>query len=174
MSQLPDGLPTYVGPPALDPLADSVIQAAVRDAIRQTSFRDDTPLPVVGDTPPVPQPGRPPMSQKATDASALMLSASVLTVAVGGSASLVLWASGLADPTVCAIVFGAPAGLVLALGRLVKRAGEAVPAEHHHHYNGPVHQDQRNVDHHDGEYLFVRDGIIVVPRGMTIPDGYVF
>lgn len=145
MYQLPDGLPTNVGQPTSSPLTDSVIEAAVRDAIHQTSWRDDSPVPVVGDAPPVAQPGRPPMSQKATDASALMLSGSVLTAAVGGSASLVLWASGYADPVVVAFVFGAPAGLALALGRLMKRAKGVLPDEHHHHYSGPVHQDQRNV-----------------------------
>jgi hypothetical protein len=72
-----------------------------------------------------------------------MLAGSVLTATVGAAGSAVLWASGHADPVVCAIVFGAPAGLVLAISRLVRRAGQAAPAEVHHHYTGTVHQDQR-------------------------------
>ncbi|AVH61575.1 hypothetical protein C4B68_34080 [Streptomyces dengpaensis] len=119
--------------------------AAIEDAMRTpTSFRDDTPVPHHGTAPPVPQPGRPPMSQGAVDASTMMLSGGVATVLVGGAASLVMLASGHADPTVCAIIFGAPAGLVLALSRLVKRAKESQPDEHHHHYNGTVYQDQRH------------------------------
>jgi len=31
-----------------------------------------------------------------------------------------------------------------------------------------------NVQHYDGECLYVRDGIIVIPRGVTIPDGFTF
>jgi hypothetical protein len=140
MNQLPDGLPTNVGQPASNPLTDSVIEAAVRDAIHQTSYRDDSPLPAVGTTPPVAQPGRPPTSQGATDASVLMLSGAASAVMVGGSVSLVMYVSQFADPVVCALVFGAPVGLALAVGRLMKRAKGVLPAEHHHHYNGPVHQ----------------------------------
>ncbi|WP_031095523.1 hypothetical protein [Streptomyces sp. NRRL S-15] len=116
---------------------------------RPTSFRDDTPLPVVGAAPPVAQPGRPPMSQKATDASALMLAGGAMTVMVGGGASLVMLASGYADPTVCAIILGGPAVLVLAVSRLARRAKEVVeaaPAPQHHHYSGDVTIDQRSIN----------------------------
>ncbi|WP_392750585.1 hypothetical protein [Streptomyces sp. LN590] len=115
---------------------------------RHTSYRDDTPLPVVGTAPPVAQPGRPPMSQRATDASALMLSGGAASLLVGGSASLVMVASGYADPVVCGIILGAPTVLVLAISRLVGRTKavvEAAPATHHHHYNGPVVQDTRSI-----------------------------
>jgi hypothetical protein len=108
-----------------------------------TSYRDPSPVPPVGTTPPVAQPGRPPMSQRATDASALMLSGSVLTATLGGSATAILWASGHADPAVVATVFGAPAFLALAISRILKRAKDAAPDVHHHHYAGPVYQDQR-------------------------------
>jgi hypothetical protein len=92
------------------------------------------------------------MSQGATDASVLMLSGSVLTVAVGGTGSLVMYASGYADPVVCAIVFGAPVALVLALARLMRRAKGVLPAEHHHHYSGPVHQTHQTV-HNENRWL---------------------
>ncbi|MCX4849834.1 hypothetical protein [Streptomyces sp. NBC_00893] len=124
---------------------------AVNEALADqnaTFYRDDTPLPVVGTAAPVSQPGRPPMSQRATDASALMLSGGVATALVGGTASLVMVASGSADPVVCAIVVGAPTALVLALGRLVGRVKdtvEAAPPTNHYHYNGDVHQDQRSI-----------------------------
>jgi hypothetical protein len=114
-----------------------------------TSYRDDSPVPAVGPTPPVPQPGRPPMSQRATDASALMLSASVASVPIGGMASLVLYTIGHTDPTSLAIAAGAPAALavpILALSLLVKRAKQAAPDVHHHHYNAPVDQRTVNAD----------------------------
>ena len=140
---------TIPGRPANDQ-AQKLIEA-VNEALADqhaTSYRDDTPLPVVGTAAPVPQPGRPPMSQRATDASALMLSGGVTTALVGGSASLVMVASGSADPVVCAIVVGAPTALVLALGRLVGRVKDTVetaPPTHHHHYNGDVVQDSRSI-----------------------------
>lgn len=126
-------------------IADAVDEVLVENA---TFHRDDTPLPLFGSAPPVVQPGRPPMSQRATDASALMLSGGVATALVGGTASLVMVASGYADPVVCGIVVGAPVALVLALSRLVrgfKAAVEAAPPTHHHYYNGPVTQDSRNI-----------------------------
>ncbi|SBU98137.1 MULTISPECIES: hypothetical protein [unclassified Streptomyces] len=88
------------------------------------------------------------MSQKATDVSTLMLTGGAATLMVGGGASLVMVASGYADPTVCAIAFGAPTVLVLAIARLVGKAktvAEALPAPVHHHYNGNVTVDQRAI-----------------------------
>ncbi|MGY1439513.1 hypothetical protein [Streptomyces reniochalinae] len=125
--------------------------AAVEEALAEaqqspTSHRDGSPLPRYGDTPPVPQPGRPPMSQKATDLSGLMLAGGVASLPVGGSLALVLYAVGQADPVSLAIAGGAPVALVLAVSWLLRSAGRArrdAYTEHHHHYTGPVHQDQR-------------------------------
>ncbi|WP_329456760.1 hypothetical protein [Streptomyces sp. NBC_01497] len=108
-----------------------------------TAYRDDTPVPTHGEATPVAQPGRPPMTQGATDASVLMLTGGAATSMVGGTAAVVMYVSQFANPVVCAVVFGAPAALVLALGRLAKRARPAPDV--HHHYDGPVYQDQRNV-----------------------------
>lgn len=143
-------MPTEINPsrPAMTDAAAAVEAKRIIDEA-VLSFRDPTPVPAIGTAPPVTQPGRPPMSQGATDASALMLSGSVLTVAVGGAGSLVMLASGYADPVVCALVFGAPAALILALGRLVRRAKSALPAEIHHHYSGPVHQHSQTVTNHN-------------------------
>ncbi|WP_329616456.1 hypothetical protein OG244_28420 [Streptomyces brevispora] len=150
--QLPEQQPTRPGQP--DPVMDQalLIAAAVNEALgeKPLAYRDDTPLPTIGTTPPVAQPGRPPMSQKATDASALMLAGGATTVMVGGAASLVMLASGYADPVVCAVVLGAPAVVVLAISRLVGRAKaaiEAAPSPIHQHYNGPVTitHDQRSI-----------------------------
>ncbi|MGW3955161.1 hypothetical protein ACWEKM_30445 [Streptomyces sp. NPDC004752] len=108
-----------------------------------TAHRDDTPVPAYGSAPPVAQPGRPPMSQGATDASVLMLAGGATTAMVGGTAAVLMYVSQYADPIVCAIVFGAPTALLLALAKLAKRAKPA--PEIHQHYEGPVYQDQRNV-----------------------------
>ncbi|WP_406316969.1 hypothetical protein [Streptomyces sp. NBC_00118] len=115
----------------------------ITDAYRPTAYRDDTPVPTHGTTPPVAQPGRPPMSQGATDASVLMLAGGTATAMVGGTAAVLMYVSQFADPVVCGLVFGAPTALVLALGRLAKKARPAPDV--HHHYEGPVYQDQRNV-----------------------------
>ncbi|MCX4450673.1 hypothetical protein [Streptomyces sp. NBC_01789] len=145
--QLPEQ-PVRTGQP--DPIRRSADQlmAAINEIEKATAYRDDRPLPVVGTAPPVPQPGRPPMSQRATDASALMLAGGAATVMVGGGASLVMLASGYADPAVCAIVLGAPAVIVLAVSRLVgrvKAVAEAAPAPTHNHYYGSVTQDSRSI-----------------------------
>lgn len=108
-----------------------------------TSYRDDTPAPAYGSAPPVAQPGRPPMSQGATDASVLMLAGGGTISMIGLTSAVLMYASQYADPIVCAIVFGTPTALVLALGRLAKKAKPA--PDIHHHYQGPVYQDQRNV-----------------------------
>jgi hypothetical protein len=132
------------------PESQQQAQTAVNQAITEeliAGYRDTTPLPLVGTTPPVAQPGRPPMSQKATDASALMLSGGVASLLLGGSASLVMMASGYADPVALAIALGAPVALALAIGRLVGRVKatvEAAPPTIHQHFNGTVVQDQRS------------------------------
>ncbi|WP_405673065.1 hypothetical protein OG848_25910 [Streptomyces canus] len=124
---------------------DAAVEARriIANAYRPTAYRDDTPPPVYGDTPPVAQPGRPPMSQGATDASVLMLAGGTATAMVGGTAAVLMYVSQYADPLVCGLVFGAPTALVLALARLVNRAKPAPDV--HHHYEGPVYQDRRNV-----------------------------
>lgn len=128
--------------PLSEEVAASEAQRLIADAYRPTSYRDTTPVPTVGTAPPVAQPGRPPMSAKAVDDTARMLGASVLVATSGGAATAILWASGHANPAVVGMVFGAPTALVLALGRLAKRARPEPDV--HHHYEGPVYQDQRN------------------------------
>ncbi|MCX5286924.1 MULTISPECIES: hypothetical protein [unclassified Streptomyces] len=108
-----------------------------------TAYRDDTPVPARGSAPPVAQPGRPPMSQGATDASVLMLTGGATVSMIGLTAAVLMYVSQYADPVVCGLVFGAPTTFVLALARLAKRAKPAPDV--HHHYEGPVYQDRRNV-----------------------------
>lgn len=112
-----------------------------------TSFRDPSRPPVIGSTPPVQQPGRPPMSQRAVDASTMMLCAGAASLPIGGMTALVLHVLGTVDPAQLALGAAAPVALavpILAIARLIRRAGEATPAEIHNHYNAPV--DQRTVE----------------------------
>ena len=144
---------TPAGQPTPEALSKAAQIAAAVDAVYHgpTFHRDHSPLPAIGPTPPVPQPGRPPMSQRATDISGVLIASSVPTLALGGAATALLWASGHADPTVVGLICATPVGLavpILALSRLVKRAKqtvEAAPPTHHHHYNGPVIQNTHTV-----------------------------
>ncbi|MFF4338103.1 hypothetical protein [[Kitasatospora] papulosa] len=155
MNRLPDPQqPTRkAGQPAINAQA-TLFLADLEDAFRTPTFhRDDSKLPAIGDTPPVPQPGRPPMSQRAVDLNTTILTSSVLVGALGASTTAVLWGSGHANPEViawvCGCVVGIPAALalpVLALKSLVKSAKEVVgaaPASVHNTYNGAV--DQRSI-----------------------------
>ncbi|MFH9426415.1 hypothetical protein [Streptomyces sp. NPDC017529] len=110
-----------------------------------TSYRDVTPVPTTGDAMPWPQPGRPPMSQRATDASGLMLAGGLASLPLGAAASLVLWASGQADPVSLAVGGTAPVALVLAIA-FTARCFRGVHTETHHHYEGTVVQHTTNVD----------------------------
>ena len=136
----------------INDVEDALAAATRPEPPTPTSWRDLTPVPAYGTTPPVAQPGRPPMSQKAVDLNTTILTSSVLTVALGGAATGILWASGHADPTVVGCIAAAPAALslpILALSRLIKRTKEAVeaaPPVIHQHYTGTVHQDARTVN----------------------------
>ncbi|WP_328565284.1 hypothetical protein [Streptomyces coelicoflavus] len=121
----------------------------IDEAYKPTSFRDETPVPQYGQTPPVAQPGRPPMSQRATDLSGLMLSGSVAALSVGGATSLVLYTLGQVDPVTLAVGGAGPVALVLAVGSLIRSVGRAkqdMHTEHHHHYQGGVVQNTTHVD----------------------------
>ncbi|WP_270892254.1 hypothetical protein [Streptomyces sp. DHE17-7] len=151
MNPLPDPkqpLADQAGRPSIDDQAQRLI-AAVNDAMATpTRYRDETPVPTVGSALPVPQPGRTPMSQRATDASVMMLSAGAASVPIGGMTALVIYALGHANPVSLAIGAGAPAALavpILALSALVKRVKKAAPDVHQHIYQGTVVQDQRTV-----------------------------
>ncbi|MBL3664502.1 hypothetical protein JL475_00380 [Streptomyces sp. M2CJ-2] len=145
MTILPEPTPTApAAGQAANPLEDAVIRAAVDNAIHEARRQDASPRAVIGNTPPVTQPGRPAMSEKATDDSVRMIAAGFLTLCAGGATSGVLYFSGQADPEVIAWMAVAPVGLavpIFALSRLVKRAKPEPDV--HHHYNGTVIQDQR-------------------------------
>ncbi|MFD3638229.1 hypothetical protein [Streptomyces griseus] len=109
-----------------------------------TSYRDETPLPAVGPTPPVQQPGPPPMSQWAIDASGVLKAVSVASLPIGGA----LWIVGQVEPWALGIIFGSPTVAALAVARLVakvKDANQATPQPVTNHFHGTVHHDERTV-----------------------------
>ncbi|MFH9671251.1 hypothetical protein ACH4L5_03025 [Streptomyces sp. NPDC017405] len=149
----PDPTPATTRPATVmsDDAAAAEARRIITDAYRpapQTpaAYRDDTPVPAYGHTPPVVQPGTPPMSQRAVDAGRLMLTAGLATVPPGLIAIGLLIASEHADPTVIGMVCAAPAAVavpILAIARLLRRAKDVVP-DVHHHYTGPVHQQHHH------------------------------
>ena len=126
---------------------DPKLIAAVEEAMcPPTSYRDDTPLPAYGTAPPVPQPGIPPMSARTTEVTRSVMYCSLATMPPGLIAVAVMVASEHANPTIIGMICAAPAAIavpILALARLVRRAGEAAPSEIHQTYTGNVHQETR-------------------------------
>lgn len=120
------------------------LMAAINDIEKATSYRDPTTLPAIGDTPPVPQPGQPPMSQWATDASGVLKAVSVASLPIGGA----LWLVGQVDPLTLGIILGSPTAVALAVARLVakvKDANQNAPQPVTNHFHGTVHHDERTV-----------------------------
>lgn len=110
---------------------------------KATSYRDDSPLPAVGPTPPVQQPGPPPMSQWAIDSSGVLKAVSVASLPIG----VAVWIVGQVDPLTLGIILGSPAAIALAAARLVAKVKDANQAVQPvvQHYHGAVHQDTRTV-----------------------------
>ncbi|WP_308057824.1 hypothetical protein [Streptomyces scabiei] len=139
MNQLPEQPAETAGQPTETDYAEARRLLAALDNI-PTSFRDETPVPPVGTALPVPQPGRPPMSQGATDASVLMIAGAGSLSMVSVSAGVLMYLSQYADPVVCGIVLGAPTAVLLAAARLVRKSKQAEPPVIHQHYTGNVDQ----------------------------------
>ncbi|MFD9072095.1 hypothetical protein [Streptomyces lasiicapitis] len=127
------------------------VDAAIYEQLGEnaTSYRNPTPVPKVGTAPPVAQPGRPPMSEKATDDSVRMISGGILTLCIGAAVSGILYFSSGANPVVVGCICAAPPAAFLSFKGLVKCAKRtleaAPPREVHNHYEAPVYQDQRTV-----------------------------
>lgn len=119
-----------------------ITEAYADDAPALTYYRDTTPPTPTGAAP-VPQPGaRPPMSQRATDLSGLMLAGGIAAVPLGGAGALVLWSLGQVAPVSLAIGAAAPVALVAAVAAAVSRirasGGASGPTTHI--YQGEVRQ----------------------------------
>ncbi|MFI6140341.1 hypothetical protein ACIBCC_19400 [Streptomyces griseus] len=143
--QLPEQPVAGQPDPTIRRNADQLV-AAVDEALlagRVTSYRDTTPLPAVGPTPPVQQPGPPPMSQWAIDASGVLKAVSVASLPIGGA----LWIVGQIEPWALGIIFGSPAVAALAVARLVAKVKDANQTAQPlvQHFHGTVHHDERTV-----------------------------
>lgn len=127
-------------------------EALSETAPTATAHRDSTPPRPTG-AQPVPQPGRPPMSQRATDHASVVLAYGIASVPAGGALAGVLWALSRVDPAVLALAGLAPVGLVGAVGvvgKMLSRSAREVaevlpPAEVHHHHGGPTYIDHTEV-----------------------------
>ncbi|MEU0979053.1 hypothetical protein ABZ488_07520 [Streptomyces griseus] len=108
-----------------------------------TSYRDETPLPAVGPTPPVQQPGQPAMSQWATDASGVLKAVGVVSLPIG----IGVWFVGQVDPLTLGIMLGSPVAAILAAARLVVKVKDANQAAQPvvQHFHGTVHHDERTI-----------------------------
>lgn len=153
MTELPGRLPHQTaGQRYPDPTYDGlekVLREAAAEAVKDlppTSYRDESETPVTGNSPAVPQPGRTPMSQKATDDSVRMLCFGGMTLLVCGGVSVLLVASDYADPNVIGLFFGGLALVAFAVSRALKRLGQAAPREIHNHNNGPVYQSNTEIN----------------------------
>jgi hypothetical protein len=141
MTTLPE--PTPTAPAAgqtTNPLTDAVFQAAVDNFIHESRRESTSPPPAQRETPA--------MSARTTEITRAVMYCSLATVPPGLITVAVMVASEHADPTVIGMICAAPAAVavpVLALARLLRRAKDAMPEQHVHHYAGPVYQDQRNV-----------------------------
>ncbi|MEU0098231.1 hypothetical protein [Streptomyces sp. NPDC006267] len=144
--QLPEQPVAGQPDPTIRRNADQLL-AAVDEALlarQATSYRDTTPLPEIGPTPAVQQPGQPAMSQWAIDSSGVLKAVSVASLPIGAA----VWIVGQVDPLVLGILFGSPAVVALAVARLVAKVKDANQAGQPvvQHYHGAVHQDTRTVN----------------------------
>lgn len=80
------------------------------------------------DPSPVPQPGRPPMSQRATDISVIMLSAGAASIPIGGITCLGLYTLGGVAPLTLAVTFGGIAGVLIAAAGFIRSLARSVAA----------------------------------------------
>ena len=155
---MPDRTPTATAAgQTANPLADAVMQAAVRDLLHQTSYDNpDLPShkdgPRIGDTPPVPQP-----DSRIVPAWALGIAVGSIGVGAGsvglgcavwlacmGLSSVIhsLSTVTLAGVLTVAIPFAGFAMVVTAIGGAISKAKRAVVPDVHHH-NGPEYHEHR-------------------------------
>jgi hypothetical protein len=129
-------------------MTDEEAAAAARRIIADfaTSYRDDSPLPAYGDTPPVLQPDKRVVPAWAAGIAVASIGVGAGTTGIGCAAWLVL--KGLAAVTLDSVLMvtlpiAALAMLVTAIGAAVSRARSAVTT---HVYKGTVHQ--KNIHSH--------------------------
>ncbi|GED86009.1 hypothetical protein [Streptomyces sp. 6-11-2] len=138
-----------------DAEASAEARRIIADAYRPvpqmpTAYRDPSPLPAYGSTPPVPQPDSrivPPWA-----AGTAVAGIGVGATCVGLGCGIWLACQGFAAVTLTSVLFvtlpiAAVATVAAAIGSAV-RSIKATHTEHHHHYAGPVAQENTTLNTH--------------------------
>ncbi|MFJ9818757.1 hypothetical protein ACIRU3_26590 [Streptomyces sp. NPDC101151] len=131
--------------------ARRIIEEAYRPLPQQpTSYRDTSPLPAYGSTPPVLQPDR--RIIPAWAAGTAVAGIGVGAACVGGGCGFWLACQGFAAVSLTSVLFvtlpiAAAAAVVTAIGSAL-RSLKTVHTEHHHHYTGPVLQENTSLTTH--------------------------
>ncbi|MFF3872543.1 hypothetical protein [Streptomyces sp. NPDC001978] len=113
-----------------------------------TAYRDSTPLPAYGTTPPVPQPDH--RIVPAWAAGTAVAGIGVGAACVGIGCGIWLACQGFAAVTLTSVLFitlpiAAVAAVATAIGSAV-RSIKATHTETHHHYTGPVTQQNTTLN----------------------------
>ncbi|MGW3442014.1 hypothetical protein [Streptomyces sp. NPDC001076] len=129
--------------------ARRIIADAYRPTVEMpTAYRDTSPLPAYGTTPPVPQPDR--RIVPAWAAGTAVAGIGVGATCVGIGCGIWLACQGFAAVTLTSVLFvtlpiAAVAAVVTAIGSAL-RALRGVHTETHHHYTGPVRQETNQIN----------------------------
>ncbi|MEV6057123.1 hypothetical protein [Streptomyces sp. NPDC052107] len=150
-------MPDHDQPSARQPRmsdADAAAEARriIEDAYRPvpqipTSYRDTTPLPAYGPTPPVPQPDR--RIVPAWAAGTAVAGFGVGTMCIGLGCGIWLACKGFSSVTLNSVLFitlpiAALAAAAAAIGSAL-RSLKATRTETHHHYAGPVRLENNTI-----------------------------
>ncbi|MFE9473230.1 hypothetical protein ACFYOR_19555 [Streptomyces griseofuscus] len=144
--------PIRADPHLTDTEADAEARRIIADAYRPlpetpTAYRDTTPLPAYGLTPPVAQPDR--RIVPAWAAGTAVAGIGVGATCVGVGCGIWLACQGFAAVTLASVLFvtlpiAALAAVVTAIGSAV-RSAKAAHTETHHHYTGPVRLENNTI-----------------------------
>jgi hypothetical protein len=139
-------------PRMTDAEATAEARRIIADAYRPvpqipTSYRDHTPVPAYGTTPPVPQPDHRIVPAWAAGTAAAGIGVGAACVGLG--CGIWLACQGFAAVTLTSVLFvtlpiAAVAAVVAAIGSAV-RSVKATRTETHHHYAGPVRQETNTI-----------------------------
>lgn len=128
-----------------------------------TSYRDDTPLPTHGTTPPIPQPDSRIVPTWATGTAVAGIGVSATCIGLG--CGIWLACQGFAAVTLNSVLFvtfpiAAVAGVIAAVASTL-RSLHAAHTENHHHYAGPVtqHHKTHNTSNQHGMFARTRNDI---------------
>ncbi|MFJ8097031.1 hypothetical protein [Streptomyces griseofuscus] len=149
---MPDHDPTTRPLPMTDAEAAAEARRIIADACQPTphmptAYRDPAPLPAYGPTPPVPQPDN--RIVPAWAAGMAVAGIGVGATCVGLGCGIWLACKGFAAVTLSSVLFvtlpiAALAAVATAIGSAV-RSIKATHTETHHHYTGPVRQENNTI-----------------------------